>query len=56
MKKASKSWMVWDTDEHAVAVVDGMPAIQLSAETAKQFTDLLNKQELNSSQREQRPQ
>ena len=35
MRKVTKNWMVWDTVEHAVAVVDGQIAIELSAETAR---------------------
>jgi hypothetical protein len=54
MKKVLKSWMVWDSVERAVATFDGLPAIGLSAETAKQFSDLLNQQEERKSQNEQR--
>lgn len=54
MKKVLKSWMVWDSVERAVAMFDGLPAIGLSAETAKQFSDLLNQQEERKSQNEQR--
>jgi hypothetical protein len=55
MKKVLKSWMVWDSVERAVAIVDGLPAIGLSAETAKQFSDLLNQQdERKPLQKEQR--
>lgn len=54
MKKVLKSWMVWDSVERAVAMFDGLPAIGLSAETAKQFSDLLNQQEERKSQKEQR--
>jgi len=54
MKKVLKSWMVWDSVERAVAMFDGLPAIGLSAETAKQFSDLLNQQEERKSQSEQR--
>jgi hypothetical protein len=49
MKKVLKSWMVWDSVERAVAIFDGLPAIGLSAETAKQFSDLLNQQEERKS-------
>lgn len=54
MKKVLKSWMVWDSVERAVAMFDGLPAIGLSAETAKQFSELLNQQEERKSQNEQR--
>lgn len=37
--------MVWDTTNRAVAVVDDMPAIGLSAETAKLFVEMLNSRE-----------
>jgi hypothetical protein len=40
-----KGWMVWDTTSTKVAVVDDMPAIGLSAETAKRFADMLNTQD-----------
>ena len=36
--------MVWDTAATAVATVDDMPAIRLSAETAKRFAEMLNSQ------------
>jgi hypothetical protein len=37
--------MLWDTESRAVAIVDDMPAIGLSAETAKLFADMLNSQD-----------
>lgn len=37
--------MVWDTSERTVAIVDDMPAIGLSAETAKRFAEMLNSQD-----------
>lgn len=40
--------MVWDTSSMKVATVDDMPAIGLSAETAKRFADMLNSQDSTS--------
>jgi hypothetical protein len=45
VRKVTKGWMVWDTSSTMVAVVDEMPAIGLSAETAKRFADMLNTQD-----------
>jgi hypothetical protein len=44
VRKLTKGWMVWDTAARAVAVVDDVPAIGLSAETANRFADMLNSQ------------
>ncbi len=44
VRKVTKGWMVWDTALLRVAVVDEMPAIRLSAETAKRFAEMLNSQ------------
>jgi hypothetical protein len=35
VRKVTKGWMVWDTKSRSVAVVDDVPAIGISAETAK---------------------
>lgn len=35
VRKVTKGWMVWDTSSMKVAIVDDMPVIGLSAETAK---------------------
>jgi hypothetical protein len=46
VRRAPKQrWMVWDTESRTVAVVDDMPAIGISAETAKLFADMLNSQD-----------
>jgi len=46
VRKAPKQrWMVWDTEGRTVAVVDDMPAIGISSETAKLFADMLNSQD-----------
>jgi hypothetical protein len=46
VRRAPKQrWMLWDTESRAVAIVDDMPAIGLSAETAKLFADMLNSQD-----------
>jgi hypothetical protein len=37
--------MVWDTAMMKVAVVDDLPAIRISAETANRFADMLNSQD-----------
>jgi hypothetical protein len=37
--------MVWGTSSMTVAIVDDIPAIGLSAETAKRFADMLDSQE-----------
>jgi len=37
--------MVWDTATSTVAVVDDVPAIRISAETAQRFADMLNSQD-----------
>ena len=37
--------MVWDRGSRTVAVVDDVPAIGLSAETAKLFADMLDSQD-----------
>jgi hypothetical protein len=36
--------MVWDTATMKVAVVDGLPAIRISAEIANRFAEMLNSQ------------
>lgn len=48
IRKVTKGWMVWDTSSMKVASVDDMPAIGLSAETAKRFADMLNSQDSTS--------
>ena len=48
IRKVTKGWMVWDTSSMKVATVDDMPAIGLSAETAKRFADMLNSQDSTS--------
>jgi hypothetical protein len=45
VRKVTKGWMVWDTSSMKVAVVDDLPAIGVSAETAKRFSEMLNSQE-----------
>lgn len=45
VRKVTKGWMVWGTSSMKVAIVDDIPAIGLSAETAKRFADMLNSQE-----------
>jgi hypothetical protein len=45
VRKVAKGWMVWDTSSTKVAVVDEMPAIGISAETAGRFADMLNTQD-----------
>jgi hypothetical protein len=45
VRKVTKGWMVWDTKSRSVAVVDDVPAIGISAETAKLFADMLNCQD-----------
>lgn len=42
MKRATKGWMIWDSHKSMVAVIDRLPATNLSAETARQFADSLN--------------
>ena len=37
--------MVWDTMSMSVAMVDDMPAIGLSDESAKRFAEMLNSQD-----------
>jgi hypothetical protein len=44
VRKVATKWMVWDTVVRAVAIVDSLPSIGLSEETAKQFADMLNSQ------------
>jgi hypothetical protein len=44
VRKTTKGWMVWDTANNVVAVVDGMPAVRLSAETANRFAERLNRE------------
>jgi hypothetical protein len=43
VKKATKRWMVWDTHTNTVALVDGLYAMDLSAETANRFAESLNR-------------
>lgn len=45
VRKTLKGWMVWDTAMMKVAVVDDLPAIRISAETANRFADMLNSQD-----------
>jgi hypothetical protein len=45
VRKVTKGWMVWDTATSTVAVVDDVPAIRISAETARRFADMLNSQD-----------
>lgn len=44
VRKVATKWMVWDTVARAVAVVDSLPAIGLTEQTAQQFADMLNSQ------------
>jgi hypothetical protein len=44
VRKVAKKWLVWDTNARAVAVVDSVPAIGLSEDTANRFADMLNSQ------------
>ena len=41
--RGNKGWMVVDTQTGSAPQVDGQPAVGLSAETAWQFADRLNK-------------
>lgn len=50
VKKATKGWMVWDTKTSAVAVVDHYSTIDLSAETANRFANLLNERDEHLSE------
>jgi hypothetical protein len=43
VRKATKRWMVWDTQTNTVARVDGLYAVDLSAETANRFAESLNR-------------
>jgi hypothetical protein len=54
VRKVTKGWMVWDTASMKVAVVDDLPAISLSAETAKRLAEKLNSQHDISSQQSSR--
>ena len=45
VRKVTKGWMVWDTMSMSVAMVDDMPAIGLSDESAKRFAEMLNSQD-----------
>lgn len=45
VRKVPKGWMVWDTINRKVAEVDDVPALGLSAETAKRFAEMLNSQD-----------
>jgi hypothetical protein len=54
VRKVTKGWMVWDTASMKVAVVDDLPAISLSAETAKRLAEMLNSQHDISSQQSSR--
>jgi hypothetical protein len=45
VRKATKAWIIWDSATKTVAVVDGTPALDLSAETAVGFAEKLNKRE-----------
>ena len=44
VKKTTKRWMVWDSQEGRVAAIDGQPAVDLSAETANWMAGELNAQ------------
>ena len=54
VRKVTKGWMVWDTLSMKVAIVDDMPAIGVSAETAKRFADMLNSQQQLTSDADER--
>lgn len=56
MKKGTKGWMAWDNHTSKVAVLDGLPASNLSAETDRQFADSLNKLDKQITQLRRDPQ
>jgi hypothetical protein len=54
MRKVTRAGWYGDTSSMTAAIVDDMPAIGLSAETAKRFADMLNSQERLTSDADER--